>query len=84
MLGLNIVFNDLLLKDSDVRNFQFSKNRSKRIHKKLVKRYGSEFRKVPVMYQMGNTVFAHPFFKHELSFLQREGKAQRPEGNIWP
>jgi hypothetical protein len=31
-------------------------NRSKRIHKKLVKGFGSEFRQVPTMWRMGETI----------------------------
>lgn len=58
--GLQIIVSEHALKESDVRLFPASKNRSARIHKKLVKRFGGEFRKVPCIFQMGNQILMHP------------------------
>lgn len=59
-------FSASLLKDSAERLFPVSKNRSKRLHKKLVKRLGSEFRQVPAMFRVGNDIYAHPTFRERL------------------
>lgn len=66
MLGLKVVVSEAALQDSDIRLFPTSKNRSARIHKKLVKRFGGEFKKVPAIYQMGDTLVAHPAVYHLL------------------
>lgn len=63
---VRIIFSPYALKDTDVRNFPVSKNRSRRIHKKLVRRFGSEFRKAPCMWRSGNIIFAHPSFEAQL------------------
>jgi hypothetical protein len=62
--GIRLICSHLALKDGDVRLFPESKNRSKRIHKKLVKRFGGEFKKVPAIYRMGDTLVAHPDVFH--------------------
>lgn len=54
------------LAETDERLFPASKHRSKRIRKKLIKLYGGEFRKKPTMWQVGNTIYAHPSFKAQL------------------
>lgn len=66
MFGLPIYYDVNALKDSTERLFPFSKHRSKRIHKKLVKRYGGEFRKVPAIYQTHNCFIVHPALRAEL------------------
>jgi hypothetical protein len=66
MLGLRVICTPQALKDSDVRLFPISKNRSRRIHKKLVKRFGGEFKKVPAIYKAGDTLYAHPNVYHLL------------------
>lgn len=71
--GLKIIWNPLLLVDTDVRTFPASKHRSARIRKKLIKRFGSEFKKKPAMYIMGNTVYAHPSFKEKIQEMSRTG-----------
>jgi hypothetical protein len=42
-----------------------SKNRSKRIHKKLVKRSGGEFRQEPAIYRVGDEIIAHSSFRSQ-------------------
>lgn len=64
--GLQIIFNPNALENTTERLFKASKNRSKRIHKKLVKRFGGEFQKKPCMWRIGNKIIAHPAFKTEL------------------
>jgi hypothetical protein len=56
----NIIVSEHALKDSDERLFPESKNRSRRIHKKLVKRFGGVFRKVPCSYQTPQGIIMHP------------------------
>lgn len=56
--GIPIHVTPYALKDSERRLFPESKHRSKRIRKKLIKRHGGEFQKVPAIYQIRN---AHGF-----------------------
>lgn len=63
---LNIVVSDHALKDSDVRLFPESRHRSRRIHKKLVKRHGGEFRKVPCMFKTPQGIIMHPALYQQL------------------
>lgn len=65
-LGLKLICNEFCLKDSDVRLFPASKNRSRRIHKKLVKRFGGEFKKVPAIFVAGDTIYCHPAQFHRI------------------
>lgn len=60
MGGVEIIVNDMALKETDERMFPASKNRSRRIHKKLVKRFGGEFRTVPAIWRMGDKIIMHP------------------------
>lgn len=50
------------------RLFPASRHRSKRIHKKLVKRYGGEFKVVnkPAIWQMRDKIVVHPTLFEEL------------------
>jgi hypothetical protein len=66
MLGLRVICTHNALKDGDVRLFPESKNRSRRIHKKLIKRFGGEFKKVPAIFKMGDTLLVHPQVYHLL------------------
>lgn len=45
---------------TDERLFPYSRHRSARIHKKLVKRFGGEYRQKPVAYQFGDNLIIHP------------------------
>lgn len=54
------------LETTDERLFPASKNRSRRIHKKLVKRFGGEFVKRPAIFHVGDKVIMHPVRWHEM------------------
>lgn len=58
--SVQITVSEHALKDSDERLFRASKNRSRRIHKKLVKRFGGEFRKVPCVWRTPQGIIMHP------------------------
>lgn len=65
--GIRIIEDPYCLKETEERLFPASKNRSRRIHKKLVKRHGGEFRKVPAMFGIGrNTLVCHPAIRANL------------------
>lgn len=64
--GLKIIFTAYALEVTKERLFPESKHRSKRVHKKLLKRFGGEFRKVPCMWRKGDTVYAHPTYEAQL------------------
>lgn len=61
-----IIFTSNALEETNIRLFPESRNRSKRIHKKLIRRFGSEFRKVPCMWRVGDVIYAHPAIKPRL------------------
>ena len=67
-----IVFTPYALKQTAERNFPISRHRSRRIHKKLCKRHGGEFRMAPTIWTVGDVIFAHPSFEEE---IQRAGFA---------
>lgn len=58
--GVRIIVSEYALETTDQRLFPASKNRSRRIHKKLVKRFGGEFRKVPCIWRTPQGLVAHP------------------------
>jgi hypothetical protein len=64
--GLNIIFTENALEATTERLFPESKHRSKRIYKKLMKRFGGEFRKRPCMWKAGGVVYAHPSFRTQI------------------
>jgi hypothetical protein len=72
--GLQIVFTPAALEQTEERLFPASKNRSKRIHKKLVKRFGGEFRMKPTMwlYRRAGVVYVHPALRADLEAQMRE------------
>jgi len=74
-----IVFSIHAVDKTTERLFPASKNRSKRIHKKLVKRFGGEFRRRPAMWRIGDTIYAHPSFRSQLeaSFKKETSDAYR-------
>lgn len=61
-----IIVSDAAMKDTDERLFPTSKNRSRRIHKKLLKRFGGEFRREPAVFKMGNRWIMHPTLWHQM------------------
>ncbi len=64
--GYRIIFDMNVLEETDVRLFPASRSRSARIRKKLIKRFGGEFRKQPCMWRVGNVIYAHPSYKARL------------------
>lgn len=56
-------YTEWAMMDTPKRLFPASKNRSKRIHKKLVKRFRGEFKRVPCVWQTPLGIIAHPSFK---------------------
>jgi hypothetical protein len=64
--GVPIIVTPDALKETEERLFPESKHRSKRIRKKLVKRFGGEFRKVPCIWQGPGKLFVHPTMYVEL------------------
>lgn len=67
--GLRILYSPFALKETTERLFPESRHRSRRIHKKLVKRHGGEFRKVPCMWRVGAEIIAHPSYAAQLKAL---------------
>ena len=63
---IRIFVSGCALKESDERLFPASKNRSRRIHKKLLKRFGGEFRKVPCIFKTPQGLITHPALHAEL------------------
>lgn len=76
--GMKISFTEHALRETEERLFPFSKHRSMRIRKKLIKRYGGEFKKVPCIYTLNGVIIAHPSYKAELNKRIEE---QRQDGN---
>lgn len=76
MICIPIIVSEYALEETDVRMFPASKNRSKRIQKKLVKRFGGEFKKQPCIYRMGDKWIAHPVmyakFQSEIAAKHRD------------
>jgi hypothetical protein len=60
MFGLPIIVTSLALQETEERLFPASRHRSRRIHKKLVRRFGGEFRKVPAIWQTPSGIVMHP------------------------
>lgn len=53
-------------KDTDERLFPYSRHRSRRVEKKLIKRFGGVFRKAPAMFRIKNDFYAHPAFRAQI------------------
>lgn len=51
--GMPIFFSPTVLEATEKRLFPYSRHRSQRITKKLIKRFGGEFVMQPAIYQMG-------------------------------
>lgn len=68
---MNIIFDSNCTKNTKERNFPESKHRSKRILKKLLKRYKHEFKQEPAMFQTNDFIISHPIFKQELSNITK-------------
>lgn len=65
--GMRVVVDPNALEETDERLFPVSRHRSKRVHKKLMKRFGSEFRKVPAAFRVGrDMIIVHPVMYEKL------------------
>ena len=58
--GLPIILSNAALKEGTERLFPESRHRSKRVHKKLIKRFGGEYRKVPTIWEIPGSLIIHP------------------------
>ena len=69
-LGLKVVVSEHArrITITEERLFPASRHRSARIYKKLLKRYGGEFKVKfePISYQIGNTLVVHPTIHEEM------------------
>ena len=61
--GLSITFSPYALEATEERLFPASRHRSKRILKKLIKRFGGEFRMQPCMWRTHHGIVAHPNYR---------------------
>jgi hypothetical protein len=61
-----LIVSDLAVRATPERLFPASKNRSARIRKKLIKRFGGEFRTVPIAYQTPEGFIIHPSLYKDL------------------
>lgn len=77
--GLRIIEDVNCLEATDERLFPASRHRSARVRKKLVKRFGGEFRKVPCAFQTARGLFIHPALAAE---LRRDLKATVARQNL--
>lgn len=77
---MRIVVSSHALAETTERLFPESKNRSKRIGKKLIKRFGGEFRKAPAAFQSPAGLIIHPTLYDR---LKRE-LPDRVEFVTWP
>lgn len=59
--GVRIIESHLALKQTEIRNFPASRHRSERVRKKLIRRFGSEFRMAPAIFRLADgSILAHP------------------------
>jgi len=58
--GMQVIISRVALETTAERLFPESKNRSRRIHKKLMKRHGGEFRRRPAAFNVGGRLVMHP------------------------
>lgn len=63
-------------------NFPPSRHRSKRIHKKLMKRFGSYEKRRPATLQVGDNIYMHPIHWHEMQ-RQLVHRRAREEGRMF-
>jgi hypothetical protein len=69
--GLRIIFDTYANEATTKRLFPESRYRSKRILKKLIIRFGSEYRMQPCMWRHRDTIFAHPSLRAQLEAATR-------------
>jgi len=64
--GMQIVIDDKVLASTSEFLFPPSRHRSRRIHKKLVKRFGGEVRMKPACWKIGDKLYIHSTIWSEL------------------
>lgn len=65
--GMRVIEDQFCLEKTNERTFPISRHRSARIHKKLVRRFGGEFKMKPAMFIVGgHTILAHPAIYNEV------------------
>ena len=69
---LDIIFTATALEATAERLFPASRHRSARIRKKLIKRFGGEFRMKPTIWKLGNVIYAHPLFESRFRSVSLE------------
>lgn len=62
----NIIYSKYATKPTSERLFPFSRHRSHRIEKKLIKRFGGVYRQEHTIWKMGYLIIAHPSFRAEI------------------
>jgi hypothetical protein len=58
--GIDVICDHNALADTTERTFPISRHRSRRTHKKLMKRFAGEFKKQPAIFQIQGRIYAHP------------------------
>lgn len=58
--GMPVIISEHALETTKERLFPESRHRSRRILKKLTRRYGSEFKQVPAMFLIHGEIYVHP------------------------
>jgi hypothetical protein len=80
--GLRVIFSEAMMTETLEPNFPFSMNRSKRIHKKLLKRHG--YKKVPrmdaVVSQSAGFMVIHPAAWDALKRMVKERPPREGRG----
>jgi len=67
MIGMaDLIVTANALAQTEERLFPESRHRSKRIRKKLIKRFGGEFAMKPAAFRVGNRLIVHPAIAAEL------------------
>lgn len=67
-LGMRIIESANALRDTTERLFPASRHRSTRVRKKLIQRFGGEFRRVPCAFLVGgHTMVVHPALAAQIS-----------------
>lgn len=79
--GLNIIVSEHALQETTERLFPESRHRSRRIRKKLIKRFGGEFKKTPCAFRTFHGIIMHPTLYHQLEKEIPISRSERPERN---
>lgn len=80
----SLIYTVFAVSDTEERLFPASKNRSSRIRKKLLRRYGGEFRRAPCAYRIGNTLYVHPALRAEIeSRFSHASKEESPPSDAF-